>query len=161
MLLRQFVRELQEQQQQCVLQVWRQYVHDYRQGTLDGTMSAEFRSSCVGFVNVFGAYRYSADTGAPRSLCMRILYADILHNLERDDDALLQLASIPPPFDSWTSSPASEDDWLDPADEMSVGPGDLCDWEEQVSCWVCSTLSLSLARKHRLWCYDLTNAHVL
>ena len=124
-----------------MLQLWRQYVRDCRQGTLDSTMSAEFRSSCVGFVSTLGAYLHSADTGAPRSLCLRILYAGILHNLERDDDALSQLARIPPPFGSWTSSPASEDDWLDPADEASIGPGNLCDWEEQVSSWVCGTLS--------------------
>ena len=139
MLLRQFVREVQQQEQQCVLQVWRQYLRDCRQGALDGTMSAEFRKSCVGFANILGVYLHSADTGAPRSLCMRILCADILHKLECADNALLLLARIPPPFGSWTSSPANVDDWLDPTDEISVGdPSDLCDWEEQVSSWVCS-----------------------
>ena len=118
---------------------------DCKRGTLDDAMPAVFRDSCVALVNSL-VKQMGSDTGAPRSLCKRILHADILHKLARDEsEALVALARIRPPFGSWTSAPASEDDWRDPADEISVGFGDLCDWEEQVSRWVCSSPPLQVS----------------
>ena len=71
------------------------------------------------------------------SLYLKVLLAALLHSLyEVDNDQfrgeLQFLAWIPPPFGSWaTSSPASEDDWLDPADEV-VDPESTLPWDAQV-----------------------------
>ena len=44
-----------------------------------------------------------------------------------------RLSKLSPPFGSWSSQPSYVDDWIDPADEMSVD-ADKLPWEAQVSC---------------------------
>ena len=89
--------------------------------------------------------RHIDDQDVHRSLCLRITRMAILMELSSlDDGMLLCLAQSCPPFGSWTSAP-SEDDWLDPADEVFVDPADRFDWEEQVGleargCPVCNHL---------------------
>ena len=71
------------------------------------------------------------------SLYLRAMLAALLHSLYETDgeqfrDELQQLAWMPPPFSSWNSAPASEDDWLDPMDEVFVDSDSSYPWELQV-----------------------------
>ena len=78
------------------------------------------------------------DDGCSLSLILMLLRADILLELAGqngapgDDDALKALARTPPPFGSWNTAPACEDDWVDPALEL-IDLESPFPWEEQVS----------------------------
>ena len=73
----------------------------------------------------------------PRSLSLRVMLAALLRHLGEIDGGRFQsarkdLSRLAPPFGSWsTSAPASEDNWLDPADEV-VDPTSGYTWQTQV-----------------------------
>ena len=78
------------------------------------------------------------DTASLRcSLYLKVLLAALLRSLYEIDNnqfwvGLQSLAWTLPPFGSWsTSTPASEDHWLDPADEV-VDPESTLPWDVQV-----------------------------
>ena len=71
------------------------------------------------------------------SLYLRVMLAALLLSMYEADneqcrDELQQLAWMQPPFGSWSSAPASEDDWLDPMDEVFVDRDCAYPWELQV-----------------------------
>ena len=83
----------------------------------------------------------SADADSPHSMYLRLMKAALLKELavrgRADARRVLSLSS--PPFGSWTTSaPISEDDWLDPKDEVIV-PEHMFAWDAQVGCVWCLT----------------------
>ena len=69
----------------------------------------------------------------PRSMYLRLMRTALLKEMAaRGSSEAQHLLSISsPPFGSWTSAPACEDEWLDLADEV-FDPEHLLAWEAQV-----------------------------
>ena len=90
-----------------------------------------FRDTCQQFSDAL--LGISSPDGL-RSLYLRVMHAAMLAKGHEAGfvGSLQSLAQLPPPFGSWAAStPANEDDWLDPADEV-VDPEGLHAWDRLV-----------------------------